>query len=302
MLLTPGWVCTSAMAFVFHYILELDAYDPGGSFNLAANDATNALHEHGDAARTDDALQTVHDALAAPGVDADLVQASYTDHEFCAAQLFPHAKLMEEAEKPFAGRLAAYHPFSGDAFEATDTGRLYWFESAGSMKRARSGLRIRTSADADPTEVRGQATTFGCSPFRFEAVEDDSLAPVIAGAELHMRGGDRRVAGHFRVRNAQLRARHVAAGPRPPIVICNGSGAPLGPRARAPGSSHPEDLYAERAIPSPTMDELRGRGAQTFAQGLERSATARARATMSLDDNEGDDRDELRAYIASLPG
>lgn len=186
-------------------------------------------------------------------------------HEIAIVKIYNHDLLMREEQLPVAGFLAAYHPLNGSSYfqnsELIDEGQLYIFETAGSLSTKSGG---------------GQWC--GASPFHWEIIPNNNM---------HVLWGR---ANHDPRRQTRLRIsmNSIPLAPNPPTrhikemyILQNPN--PLPGNFDTPAALKPlviyhpvtrnnvwtanadpifenvDQIYAERAVPMPTMKEAEGK-------------------------------------------
>ncbi|OGP48726.1 MAG: hypothetical protein A3K30_04475 [Deltaproteobacteria bacterium RBG_13_51_10] len=165
---------------------------------------------------------------------ADITVLSLQAHEKSIVRIYPPGKLLGEESLPTHGFLSAYDPLDGRGYLA-DTedfaarGGVFFFEAQGALSR----WNFQQGEDEYSYSV------FGVNPFNWRYVRDqddvfpDSLSRLYTTGDNAL-NDPARVTGNLK-----------------PIVILDMNGG------RA--VSNHEELYANRAVPFPTMDEVSGK-------------------------------------------
>lgn len=282
--MTPGWVCTSAMTFFAHYITSTRYQVRGSSFSATAASDRSHLSTIGTTLSTSGDQQALVTALNDD--DTDIRFISINGHEFSIVRLVDAADLMNVAAKPFASSLSSYNPLTGEPDAAGST----YFESTGLL------TRLHNYTVGERTTVYSSVS---CSPFKYRPIRADGVEANIRRNRVYADGRSRYVKSLYRPNAEALRAPWREPGPFAPVVFGYGnSSATVGDR-----QSHGDDLrttnvYATRALPSPTMEELvRLDLYTTYAQA--RSVVVATRGV--LQGAAGSNENSPTAFLGTLP-
>lgn len=236
-LLTSGWACSPCTLFLTQYMFEVRT----GYGSNAVGIVMNSTPPAGQTRPLQDHLIKRYDSRGEPSApenprevieNADITVLSLTAHEKSIVRLFPPQKLMGEENLPQHGFMSGYDPLTGEAcVEGTDelirSGKIYFFEATGSLGR----WRYKPGTH--------EYSVFGANRFNWREVESgDDVFPDNLSCLFTSR--DDALANHSEA-TANLK----------PIVLYDKRGALL--------PSNYAELYAERAIPFPSMDEISGK-------------------------------------------
>ncbi|MGD8451086.1 MAG: hypothetical protein PVJ57_04655 [Phycisphaerae bacterium] len=231
-MLTSAWACSPSTIFLTHYLFEVRSPYGANGVATVVDGRQNDLHSHfvkrygvrgGPAAPADP---------RAVVAGADVTVLSRASHEEAIVRLFPAAKLMNSEQMPRQGYLTGYNPLDGAAYVEesaanTTSGQLYTFEATGPLGRWRY------------VNSRLEYSVFGVQRFHFEQVgPTDDVFPDDLD-RLYTTTDDA-------ITNATSATRNMK-----PLVVFDKDGGLV--------VSSWSDLYAERAVPLPTMNEASGK-------------------------------------------
>jgi len=165
---------------------------------------------------------------------ADITVLSLRAHEKSIVKIYPPGKLLREENLPTFGFLSAYHPLDGKSYftnpeEWIERGGLFFFEAQGGLGRWTFQQGGRDHG----------YSVFGVTPFNWRQISDSADVFPDSLSRLYTTG-DNALNDPARV-----------TGTLKPLVIMDMNGS----RAL---QNH-EELYADRAVPFPTMDEVGGK-------------------------------------------
>ena len=193
-------------------------------------------------------------AVDLSGFMRDVNTVTYSGHEWAVVKLREHAELLNAELRPTAGFLAAFHPLSGAPFPIeVDGGQLYVFEQGSGLSR--------------PKGVKPH--WFGAAPFRWHAVRNNEFTFQISKSGHRVRFGEtsrrrRRILNAITRLRADVLLPEHQHGPFRPILIQptsrprDRSKRPAWDAAMSRMVTHGLDMYASRALPFPTLLEVRG--------------------------------------------
>ena len=276
---TSGWSCSPCTLYLSYFLLN--AYDYGNQSVLTEwGDAGSTLRqcydrfiasqavENFDLNITNQATRNMSDVFGDMNVIAfGIPRRSGPDggHEIAIVKIYKPDLLMREEELPVAGFLAAYHPLNGSNYfqnsELVDEGQLYIFETAGSLA---------------PKEGGGQWC--GANPFHWEIIPNNNMYVLRGRANHDPRGQNRLRISMNSIPLAQnpptrhIKEMYILRNPNPlpgnfdtptalkPLVIYH----PVTRNNAWTANDDPifenvDQIYAERAVPLPTMKEAEGK-------------------------------------------
>jgi hypothetical protein len=273
--LTPGWACTPCVLFLAAFLLDVPYVSRGGSAAATFRDATTELAARGTVVRDERG-----EGQAAALVEAlnhgltDLNVIALSSHEFAVVRLGRAADLMSCVHKPFAHQLAAYDPLSG----APQAAGLTYFEAAGLLSR----LSFVLAEGEEPKLM----SSLSLLPFKFSSVRPEGLqASLRPDGRVDGDRRDSRMSQVYRVTGDTLRAAWERPGPHGPVVLGDRRSRMIGSVAAHPEGLRWRNLYGTRALPSPTMGEVRDAGLYTTRdEALEmcRTTAVTVRAAVGL--------------------
>jgi len=184
---------------------------------------------------------------------------SLNGHEWALVRLRSHDAMLAETELPRAGALSAFHPLSGKPFfdsSCHPKGQLYVFEQSSSLSRT-------TDADGN------RHSWMGAAPFHWRKVEGNLFLIEPTGNSVKFyeatRTRSKKLVGITKLADVdQLAALH-QSGPvfRPMLIHPTTKPAGQGKRdkrtlAESRMVKNGGLLYESRALPYPTLNEVRG--------------------------------------------
>lgn len=288
-LMTPGWACTPCVLFLASYLLDVEYQSRGGSAAATFREPGTHLSSRGTVVRNNGAAgeaEALVEALNNGLQDLNVVALS--GHEYGLVRLGRAADLMTCATKPFAHQLAAYDPLSG----APEPAGLTYFEAAGLLGRL-DGYRL-TEGGA-PTSL----ASFSLLPFKFSRVREEGLQATLLGRHVQADGRtSTRTMQVYRVTGDTLRAVWERPGPHGPVVIGDRRSRLIGSVAAHPEGLRWRSLYGTRALPSPTMQEVRE--AELYTDRATALAACRT-TTTTLQGAAGFNTTAPTAFVGTLP-
>jgi hypothetical protein len=221
-MLTAGWACVTSTLFLTNYMFNNQTdYGDGGVMLMIRRSAVHPLRQRFTEHPASDTNQSAVDA-------ADMCVFCKSDHEYAVIKLFPAENLLQPDTLPSQGFISAYNPLNGSAQTSTTGGQLFLFEASGRLGRWR---RTPMYSVFQPNRFIWEAVGSSTRTIFRPGLEAWYATPT-TDASVSL-GQDRTVTSTLR-----------------PIWI-KGMAAPVVRNYLA--------LYAERAVPYPTMGEARNK-------------------------------------------